>query len=105
MLSFTSVDYTNAGQYRLAATNSYGGVLCPAATLTVMPPASVTNLTYRFSAGTSGSDAPLELIWPTGTLYSATNVAGPWVAVSGATLPYYRVSVNQDTQALFFTAR
>jgi hypothetical protein len=40
-------------------------------------------------AGTSGQ--VLELIWPSGALYSGTNVIGPWTAVSGATLPYYQV--------------
>jgi len=104
-LMLPSVDYTNAGQYSLAATNNYGGVLSPAATLTVMPPSWVTNLTYRILASGSGSGQNLGLIWPTGTLYSATNVAGPWTVVSGAALPYYQVPINPATPSLFFKAK
>jgi hypothetical protein len=63
-----------------------------------MPPASQTSLVVRPRAGTSG--AVLELVWPAGTLYSATNVAGPWSAVSGAALPYYQVSPTNA--AMFF---
>jgi hypothetical protein len=103
-LSFASADYTNAGPYTLGATNSYGGVLSPAATLTVMPPASVTNLTYRLSP--AGADLALELIWPSGILYSATNLAGPWV--SNATppwSPYYCLTPITTAPALFFKVR
>jgi hypothetical protein len=106
MLSFTSVDYTNAGQYTLAATNSYGGVLSPAATLTVLPPPAVTNLTYRLSTGAPDADPVLELVWPSGVLYSATNLAGPWV--SNATPPWspcYYLTPITTAPALFFKAR
>lgn len=103
-LSFASVDYTDAGHYAMAATNAYGGVLSPAATLTVMPPPSVTNLTFRLVGAASGSGRVLGLIWPAGTLYSATNVMGPWTAVSGAMLPYYEVPINAAAPRLFFKA-
>jgi hypothetical protein len=53
-------------------------------------------------AGTSGSGAILELIWPAGTLYSAPAVTGPWTVVEGATLPYYTVS---PTNAVMFFRR
>jgi hypothetical protein len=104
-LCLTNVDYTNAGSYTLGATNNYGGVISPAATLTVLPPAWVTNLTYRVSAAGPGAGQTLEFIWPAGTLYSATNVTGPWTAVSGATLPYYPVPINPATPSLFFKAQ
>ena len=101
-LSFASVDYTNAGPYALAASNNYGGVLSPAATLTVLPPPSVTNLTYRLLPG--GAGQALDLIWPSGTLYSASNVTGPWTPVSGASAPYYQVPIAPAAPSLFFKA-
>jgi hypothetical protein len=99
-LSLPSVDYTNAGQYRLGANNGYGGVLSPPATLVVLPPPSVTNLTYR----TSGTVAAprLDLIWPSGTLYSADELAGPWVVVGGAAAPFYSITINPDASKKFF---
>jgi hypothetical protein len=103
-LSFASVDYTNAGQYTLAATNGFGGVVSSAATLTVLPPASITNLTWKTSV-TGAGQKNLALIWPSGTLYSATNVSGPWTPVSGATLPYYQVPINTGTPRMFFMAK
>jgi hypothetical protein len=100
-LSITNAYYTDGGhQYSLAATNGVGGDVSLPATLTVMPPASQTNLVLRTQAGTSGSGAILELIWPAGTLYSAPEVTGPWTVVNGATLPYYTVSPTNA--AMFF---
>lgn len=105
-LSFATLDYTNDGQYTLTASNAYGGVISPAVTLTVTPPPSVTNLTYRVSATGSGSAQNLELIWPSGTLYSATNLNGPWSIVSGVTEPYYySVPIDPSTASLFFEAK
>ena len=98
-LSVTNAYYTDGGhQYALAATNGVGGDVSLPATLTVMPPASQTNLVFRAKAGTSGS--VLELIWPAGTLYSAPEVTGPWTVVVGATLPYYTVSPTNE--AMFY---
>ncbi|HOX56177.1 MAG TPA: sialidase domain-containing protein [Candidatus Paceibacterota bacterium] len=102
-LTLTNVDYTDAGVYRLGATNGSGGVLSPAATLVVWPPVSVTNLTYRVSSGESGSS--LELIWPAGTLYSADDLMGLWTIVSEATLPYYKVAIAPATPQKFFRAQ
>jgi hypothetical protein len=100
-LSVPNVYYTDGGhQYAMAATNGIGGTISLPATLTVMPPASQTNLVFRAKAGTSGSGAIMELIWPAGTLYSAPEVNGPWTAVSGATLPYYTISPTNA--AMFF---
>jgi hypothetical protein len=101
-LSFASVNYTNAGQYTLTATNGYGGA-ASTVTLTVVPPASVTNLTGRVFAAGAGQNS-LQLVWPTGTLYSSTNVAGPWSVVSGATLPYYQVTISTNTPGMFYMA-
>jgi len=99
--SVTNTYYTDGGhQYSLAATNSVGGAVSLPATLTVMPPASQTNLVIQTKAGTSGSGAILELIWPAGTLYSAPAVTGPWTVVSDAPLPYYTVSPTNAT--MFF---
>jgi hypothetical protein len=99
-LGVPSADYTNAGQYRLAATNGYGGVLSPGATLVVLPPPWVTNLTYRTSMTSSGRTA--ELIWPAGTLYSADELTGPWTVVGGAAPPYYGVTINPAASKKFF---
>jgi hypothetical protein len=100
-LSITNAYYTDGGhQYALAATNGVGGAVSLPATLTVMPPSSQTNLVLRTKAGTSGSGAIMELIWPAGTLYSAPAVMGPWTVVIGATLPYYTVSPTNAT--MFF---
>jgi hypothetical protein len=100
-LSVPNVYYTDGGhQYALAATNGIGGTVSLSATLTVMPPASQTNLVFRAKAGSSGSGAIMELIWPAGTLYSAPEVTGPWTMVDGATLPYFTVSPTNA--ALFF---
>jgi hypothetical protein len=101
-LNLTSVDYPQAGQYILAVTNSYGGVVSSAATLAVVPPASVTNLNMRVSYPPAG--LKLELIWPMGyTLYYTTDLAaGPWLPVSGATAPYYNVPVNPATEKIFY---
>jgi hypothetical protein len=93
-------DYTNAGQYHLGVTNGYGGVLSPVAVLVVMPPPSVTNLTFRISNGASGLS--LGLIWSAGTLYSAGAVTGPWTVVNGATLPYYQVPINSSVATRFY---
>ena len=102
-LSLPSVDYTNAGKYRVGATNSSGGVLSPVATLVVVPPASVTNLTYRISG--TAPDLRLELIWPSGTLYSADDVTGPWTVVTNATVPYFQVLITPTTASKFFCVR
>jgi hypothetical protein len=99
-LTFSSVDYTNAGQYQLAVTNSGGGVLSSPAALVVLPPPWVTNLTYRTSG--SASAPVLELIWPAGTLYCATNLSGPWSQVSGAGAPYCKVLINRASARTFF---
>jgi hypothetical protein len=99
-LVIPQADYTNAGPYQLGATNGYGGVLSPTVTLVVMPPASVTNLTFRVLNGASGMS--LGLIWPAGTLYSANSITGPWTVVSGATLPYYQVPINPTFATRFF---
>jgi len=102
-LSLTNVYYTDGGhQYQLAATNSLGGAVSVSATLTVTPPASVTNLTGLISHPPGGPK--LELIWPLGyALYSATNVVAPvWLPVSGATAPYYDVPINTAIEKTFF---
>ncbi|HVM48657.1 MAG TPA: LamG-like jellyroll fold domain-containing protein [Candidatus Acidoferrum sp.] len=104
-LTFASVDYANAGPYTLAATNNYGGAVSAAASLTVLPPASVTNLTARISQSPTGTK--LELIWPLGyTLYCATNTAAPaWLPVAGATAPYYNVPVSTSIPQMYFKIR
>jgi hypothetical protein len=99
-LVIPNADYTNAGEYQLGVTNSYGGVRSPSATLVVMPPPSVTNLTYRISNGASGTS--LGLIWPAGTLYTASAPTGPWTAVSGAMLPYYQVLIDTMVATRYF---
>ena len=56
-LSVPNVYYTDGGhQYALTATNGIGGTVSVPATLTVMPPASQTNLVFRAKAGTSGAE-------------------------------------------------
>jgi hypothetical protein len=102
VLSFTSVDYPNAGQYTLAVTNSSNGNVSAAATLVVTPPASVTNLTSRVSSTPAG--VKLELIWPMGcALYYATNLTrSGWLPVSGATAPYYNVPINPATEQMYY---
>ena len=91
-LDVTNVYYTDGGhQFALAATNGVGGMVSPPATLTVMPPASQTNIVVRTKAGTSGTNPVLELIWPAGTLHSAPAATGPWTVVNDAILPYYQV--------------
>ncbi len=99
-LSLSNVDYTHAGQYRLGATNSYGGVLSPAATLTVRPPSSVTDLTYRM-AGTPSAPS-VGLIWPEGALFSAEDLTGPWTIVSNAWAPYCEIPITPETPRRFF---
>jgi hypothetical protein len=99
-LILTNVDYPSAGQYRVVADNGYGTVTSPAATLVVWPPASVTNLTYRTSG--AGPAMTLELIWPSGTLYWADEVTGPWVIVSGAAPPYYQVPISSGAARRFY---
>jgi hypothetical protein len=99
-LVIANADYTNAGSYQLGVTNGYGGVLSPAATLAVLPPPSVTNLTFRISNGASGMS--LGLIWPAGTLYSASALTGPWTVVSGASPPYYQISIDQAVATQFY---
>ncbi len=99
-LAITGVDYTDAGQYRLSATNTFGGAITPAVTLVVMPPSSVTNLTYRTSGTQSAWE--IELIWPAGTLYSAEDLAGPWTIVDGAVLPYCKVPITPAPSRKFF---
>jgi hypothetical protein len=100
-LSFAA-DYTDAGQYTLAATNGFGGAVSSAATLVVMPPASVTNLTSRISTTPAGPK--LELIWPFGhTLYYATDLtSGSWLPVSDASAPYYNVPISPATPKMFY---
>jgi hypothetical protein len=50
-----------------------------ATVVTVNLPASVL-----IQTSTNG----IELIWPTGTLQSATNIFGPWNDLGGVTSPY-----------------
>ena len=71
---------TNAsGLYSVTATIG-GCASAPATTaVTVNPPVSIS---------VQSSNASLTLNWPGGTLQSATNLAGPWSEVSGATAPY-----------------
>lgn len=101
-LAFASVDYTNAGQFVLAVTNSFGGTVSEPATLVVNPPASVTNLTARITKAAVG--IKFELIWPLGhTLYSTTNLAAPsWQPVIGASAPYYNVPIDTGAGEMFF---
>jgi hypothetical protein len=102
-LSFASASLANAGSYALAATNSYGGVVSPAAILTVLPPPVIT-ITYQIVAG-SGGTQNLQINYAVGNLYSATNVAGPWTAVSGATAPSCTVPINPATPIMFFRVK
>ncbi len=101
-LTFASVDYTDAGQYTLAVTNSSNGAVSPAATLVVTPPASVTDLTWRSSSTPAGPK--LELIWPMGcALYYTTNLTtGTWLPVSGATAPYYNVPISTAIEQIYY---
>lgn len=51
-------------------------------------------LTNTYSGGSHGT---LTLSWPSGTLVSATNVAGPWVPVAGAVSPFQAGATNSAT--------
>jgi hypothetical protein len=102
-LSFASANLTNAGSYTLAATNSFGGVVSPAAILTVVPPPTIT-ITYQIVAGGGGSQS-LQINYAAGNLYSATNVTGPWTEVNGATAPSYTVPINPATPSMFFRVK
>jgi hypothetical protein len=77
--SIADVTAAASGDYVVTATAN-GCASAPATvTVAVQPPESVT---FQFSAGS------LILNWPFGTLQSATNVAGPWSDVIGATAPF-----------------
>jgi|GEM_PF-1032080 len=98
-LTVTNVYYTDNGKsYTVKASNNSGTMVSSSALLTVTPPTTQTNLIVRVKTGTSGSSTVLELIWPSGNLYTATNVAGPWTAISGATQPYYRITPTNSVQ-------
>lgn len=98
-LTVANVYYTDNGKaYTVKASNDSGTMVSTSAVLTVTPPATQTNLVVRVKTGTSGSSPVLELIWPSGTLYTATNVAGPWTSVSGASQPYYTVTPTNSAQ-------
>lgn len=92
-LTLSNVQLTNAGSYRLTASNSQGaGSPSAVATLTVTEPPSPS---FTFSGGS------LSLTWPAGgTLVQATNVLGPWTAV--ATASPYVVTPASAGPALFF---
>jgi hypothetical protein len=92
-LTLTDVQLTNAGSYRLTATNAQGsGTPSTAATLTVTQP---PNTGWLFSSGS------LTLTWPVGgTLLEATSLTGPWTVVT-TTSPYV-VTPASAGPALFF---
>jgi fibronectin type 3 domain-containing protein len=77
--SIAGVDTTYSGTYSVTVTIG----ACTSAPAT-------TNVTVNPAAALSiqSSDGNLILNWPFGTLQSATNIAGPWTDVAGATSPY-----------------
>ena len=68
-----------SGIYSVTATVGGCASAAGTTTVTVNPP---VNLSIQASASS------LVFNWPYGTLQSATNVAGPWSAVTGVTSPY-----------------
>jgi hypothetical protein len=71
---------TNAGGLYSVTATTAGCASAPATTTAVVnPPASIS---FQLSASC------VTLTWPGGTLQSATNLAGLWQAVAGATSPY-----------------
>jgi hypothetical protein len=64
----------------------------------------VITITYQIVAG-SGGTQNLQINYAVGNLYSATNVAGPWTAVSGATAPSCTVPINPATPIMFFRVK
>jgi uncharacterized repeat protein (TIGR03803 family) len=92
-LLLTNVQYANAGNYSVYITNTLGSITSAAAGLRV--PAVLT------AASTNGS---LTLTWlPPYVLQSATNVAGPYYDVPGATSPF--VIVTTSAPEVFYRLR
>lgn len=88
--SLVNVNTNFSGLYSVTATTG-GCTSSPRTTVvTVYPPASVTADTI---------DGNIVLDWPGGTLQSATNVAGPWTDVDGATSP--RTNSTSGAQEFF----
>jgi hypothetical protein len=88
-LVIPSVEATNVGYYQVTVSNSTGVV--------VSQPAQLVVLAFTFTR----SGSTLTLNWPEGTLLSATNLAGPWTSVVGASPPSSQVTMTNG-QEMFF---
>ena len=65
----------------------------------VVPGLTPSFTSRQFTTGANGGQ--LVMSWPFGTLLQATNVAGPYSAVAGATSPYTNI-INLTVPDLFF---
>jgi hypothetical protein len=93
----------NGALYSVAVSNAYGGVISAGATLTVPGPY------FSPPALSNGSGDPsLSLAlnnWAGGTLYGATNLAGPWwEVVSSATNGQFTLPISPSTAQCFYRA-
>jgi hypothetical protein len=86
-LIVSNVHPADAGNYQLVARNAAGGATSQVAVLTFQLPARPTMLIQP-----QGSASGVVLSWadPDGvfSMFSATNVVGPYSLVEGATSPY-----------------
>ena len=78
---------------RVTCAADYGGGNVTLMAATLAPPP----LTLQFSFSASG----LKLSWPSGTLQQATNLTGPWSAVTGAS----PLTVTPSAAQMFFRVK
>jgi hypothetical protein len=93
----------NGALFSVALSNAYGGVISSGATLTVPAPSFSPPV---LSNGASGNSLSLTLNdWTGGTLFWATNLAGPWLeAVPGETNSQFTIPISPATTQCFYRA-
>jgi len=97
-LVLSNLQFSNAGQYAVMVTNFYGSVTGSLANLTIV----LDTNTPLLGATQSGGNLVINWNGPF-VLQTATNLAGPYSDIPGATGPYTNIIANEPEQ--FFRLR
>ena len=102
VLTFTAAVLTNSGSYSLVVTNNYGAITSSVATLTILIPPGISNVTANldgsFTLNLLGSPGYTYIVEATTNLLLAAN----WLPIATNTLGTNGVWQFSDTQATNF---